>query len=239
MGNALHFPLIEWGVMKKREGPGKRKEVMIDMKLVLIGAPAAGKGTQAARLTKHFGIVHISTGDILREEVAKGTKLGREVKAIINASGLVSDELIIAIVKDRILEEDCVNGFILDGFPRTAIQAERLEGMIDLDKVVYINAPDEVMLERLTARQGCPQCGATYNKLFLPPKVENTCDICNTGLTQRKDDTEEVGLKRIETFHNQSEPLVDFYAKKGILIEIDGTKAINDITKSIIESLEK
>ena len=207
------------------------------MKLVLIGAPAAGKGTQAARLAEHYSIAHISTGDMLREEVAKETELGKEAKAIMNAGGLVSDEIIIAMVKERIKKDDCKNGFILDGFPRTVVQAEKLDEMVTLDKVVYINAPDEVMLERLTARQTCPKCGATYNKLFLPPKTAGICDKCGAELTQRKDDTVEAGKARIATFHEQSEPLVEFYTKKGILFEVDGTAAIDDITKAIIEGL--
>ncbi len=208
------------------------------MKLVLIGAPAAGKGTQAARLVKHYGIAHISTGDMLREEVAKGTELGNQAKTIMAEGGLVSDELIIAIVQERIKQDDCKNGFILDGFPRTVVQAEKLEEMVALDKVVYIYAPDEVMLERLTARQTCPKCGATYNKLFLPPKKEGICDTCNEALTQRKDDTVEAGKNRIATFHKQSKPLVGFYGDKGILIEVDGTMPIDDITKAIIAGLD-
>lgn len=208
------------------------------MKLVLIGAPAAGKGTQAARLVKHYGIAHISTGDMLREEVAKGTELGKEAKSIMASGGLVSDELIIAIVKERIQKDDCKNGFILDGFPRTVVQAEKLDEMVKVDKVVYINAPDDVMLERLTARQTCPKCGATYNKLFLPSKVEGICDHCATELTQRKDDTVEAGRNRIKTFHEQSEPLVGFYTEKGILIEVDGTMPIDDITDAIVKGLD-
>ncbi len=208
------------------------------MKLVLIGAPAAGKGTQAARLVEHYGIAHISTGDMLREEVAKGTELGMQAKSIMASGGLVSDELIIAIVKERIKKDDCKNGFILDGFPRTVVQAEKLDEMVSLDKVVYINAPDSVMLERLTARQTCPKCGATYNKLFLPPKTAGVCDKCGEALTQRKDDTEEAGLNRIRTFHEQSEPLVDFYLKKGILFEVDGTAPIDAITEAIIKGLD-
>ena len=208
------------------------------MKLVLVGAPAAGKGTQAARLVKHYNIAHISTGDMLREEVAKASDLGKEVKSIMDAGALVSDELIIAIVRDRIQLDDCKNGFILDGFPRTVVQAEKLDEMITVDKVVYINAPDDVMLERLTARETCPKCGATYNKLFLPSKVAGVCDVCDAALTQRKDDTVEAGKARIATFHNQSKPLVGFYGDKGILIEVDGTQDIDEITKNIIEGLD-
>ncbi|MDD4843460.1 MAG: adenylate kinase [Anaerotignum sp.] len=209
------------------------------MKLVLIGAPAAGKGTQAARLVKHYGIAHISTGDMLREEVAKGTDLGNQAKSIMASGGLVSDELIIAIVKERIQKDDCKSGFILDGFPRTVVQAQKLDEMVALDKVVYINAPDEVMLARLTARETCPKCGATYNKLFLPAKVSGVCDVCGEALTQRKDDTTQAGLARIKTFHEQSEPLVAFYTKKGILIEVDGIRPIDEITKAIVEGLER
>ena len=194
------------------------------MKLVLIGAPAAGKGTQAARLVEHYGIAHISTGDMLREEVAKGTELGNQAKSIMAAGGLVSDELIIAIVQERIKKDDCAKGFILDGFPRTVVQAEKLEDMVKLDHVVYISAP---------------KCGATYNKLFLPAKVAGVCDKCGEALTQRKDDTVEAGKARIATFHEQSEPLVDFYKKKGILFEVDGTQAIDEITKAIIAGLDK
>ena len=208
------------------------------MNLVLIGAPAAGKGTQAARLVKHYNIAHISTGDMLREEVAQGSELGKEVKSIMDAGALVSDELIISIVKERIKKDDCKNGFILDGFPRTVVQAEKLDEMVTLDDVVYISAPDEVMLERLTARQSCPKCGATYNKLFLAPKVAGKCDVCATELTQRKDDTVEAGRTRIETFHKQSMPLVGYYGNKGILIEVDGTQEIDDITVQIVKGLE-
>ena len=209
------------------------------MKLVLIGAPAAGKGTQAARLVEHYGIAHISTVDMLREEVAKGTELGNQAKSIMAAGGLVSDELIIEIVQESIKKDDCAKGFILDGFPRTVVQAEKLEEMVKLDHVVYISAPDEVMLERLTARESCPKCGAIYNKLSLPAKVAGICDKCGTALTQRKDDTPEAGKKRIQTFHDQSEPLVEFYSKEGILFEVDGTQAIDDITKAIVAGLDK
>lgn len=222
-----HFP---------RSGAHSRKEGKT-MKLVLIGAPAAGKGTQAARLVEHYSIAHISTGDMLREEVAKETPLGMEAKTIMASGGLVSDEIIIAMVKERIKKDDCKNGFILDGFPRTVVQAEKLDEMVTLDKVVYINAPDDVMLERLTARVTCPKCGATYNKLFLPPKVAGICDKCGAELTQRKDDTLEAGKARLVTFHEQSEPLVEFYSKKGILFEVDGTAGIDNITKAIIEGL--
>ena len=208
------------------------------MKLVLFGAPAAGKGTQARKLIAYYGLAYISTGDMLREEVAKGTELGLQAKEIMAAGGLVPDELIIAIVKDRIAQDDCKNGFILDGFPRTVVQAEKLENMIGkLDKAVYIVVDDDVLLERLTARETCPACGASFNKLFAPSKVKGVCDECGGPLTQRKDDTVEAGKARLETFHTQTEPIVDFYKNEGILFEVDGLGDIDAISAKIIKEL--
>ena len=207
------------------------------MKLVLIGAPAAGKGTQAARLVKHYGIAHISTGDMLREEVAKGTELGNQAKSIMAAGGLVSDELIIAIVQERIKKDDCAKGFILDGFPRTVVQAEKLEEMVKLDKVVYINAPDEVMLERLTARQTCPKCGATYNKMFLPSKVEGICDVCGSDLVCREDDQPETVTNRLKVYHEQTQPLIEYYKAKGVLRTVDGTLPMTEVFDAIVKIL--
>ncbi len=208
------------------------------MKLVLIGAPAAGKGTQARKLIDRFQLAYISTGDMLREEVSRGTELGNKAKSIMASGGLVSDELIIAIVKERIKQDDCKNGFILDGFPRTTVQAEKLDEMVKLDKAVYINAPDDVMLERITARETCPKCGASYNKISLPPKKAGICDVCGEGLTQRKDDTLEAGKARLATFHEQSEPLVEYYNKQGILFEVDGMLGVEEVSKAIIAELE-
>ena len=208
------------------------------MKLVLIGAPAAGKGTQAKRLIEHYNIAHISTGDMLREQISKGTELGNKVKSVIASGGLVSDDLILEIVKTRISEDDCKNGYIFDGFPRTVVQAEKLDELIGhIDRAVYINAPDEVLLQRLTARETCPKCGATYNKLSLPSKVAGICDACGEKLTQRKDDTVEAGEARLRTFHEQSEPLVDYYKKQNLLFEVNGLSDIDEITKIIIAEL--
>ena len=182
------------------------------MKLVLIGAPAAGKGTQARKIIEKFKLAYISTGDMLREQIEKGTELGNQVKSIMASGGLVSDDLIIAIVEDRIKADDCKNGFILDGFPRTVVQAKKLDELIgSIDKAVYINASDDVLLERLTARETCPKCGATFNKISLPPKTPGICDVCGEKLTQRKDDTIEAGKARLKTYHEQSEPLVEYY----------------------------
>ncbi len=208
------------------------------MKLVLIGAPAAGKGTQARKLIDRFQLAYISTGDMLREEVSRGTDLGNQAKSIMASGGLVPDELIISIVNERIKQDDCKNGFILDGFPRTTVQAEKLDEMVKLDKAVYINAPDDVMLERITARETCPKCGASYNKISLPSKKAGICDVCGEGLTQRKDDTLEAGKARLATFHEQSEPLVEYYNKQGILFEVDGMLGVEEISKAIIAELE-
>ncbi len=208
------------------------------MRLVLIGAPAAGKGTQARKLIDRFKLAYISTGDMLREEVSRGTELGNKAKSIMASGGLVPDELIIAIVNERIKQDDCKNGFILDGFPRTTVQAEKLDDMVKLDKAIYINAPDDVMLERITARETCPKCGASYNKISLPSKKAGICDVCGEALTQRKDDTLEAGKARLATFHEQSEPLVEYYNKQGILFEVDGMLGVEEVSKVIIAELE-
>lgn len=208
------------------------------MKLVLLGAPAAGKGTQARKLVNDYKLAYISTGDMLREEVAKGTELGLQAKEVMAAGGLVSDELIISIVKERIAQDDCKNGFILDGFPRTVVQAEKLENMIGkLDKAVYIKVDDAELLDRLTARETCPACGATFNRLFAPSKVKGICDDCGAALTQRKDDTLEAGKARLEAFHTQTEPIVDFYKKDGILFEVDGIGGIDVVYEKIVKEL--
>ncbi len=208
------------------------------MKLVLIGAPAAGKGTQARKIIAKYQLAYISTGDMLREEVAKGTPLGLQAKDIMASGGLVSDELIIAIVKERIKADDCKNGFILDGFPRTVVQAQKLDELIgNIDKAVYINVPDEVMLERITGRLTCPKCGASYHKVSIPPKQAGICDVCGTELTQRKDDTLEAGKARLATFHQQSEPLVDYYKKQGYLFEVNGNKDADSIFADIAKEL--
>jgi len=206
--------------------------------LVLIGAPAAGKGTQARKLIGKYNLAYISTGDMLREEVARGSELGLKVKSIMASGSLVSDDLIIAIVKERIKADDCKNGFILDGFPRTVVQAEKLDELIGhVDHTIYIKCPDEVLLERITARETCPKCGASYNKISIPSKVAGICDVCGEKLVQRKDDTVEAGKARLLTFHQQSEPLVAFYKAQDRLFEVDGVMAPDEITKAIFEKL--
>lgn len=210
------------------------------MKLVLIGAPAAGKGTQARKIIEKFKLAYISTGDMLREQIEKGTELGNQVKSIMASGGLVSDDLIISIVEERIKADDCKNGFILDGFPRTVVQAKKLDELIgSIDKAVYINASDDVLLERLTARETCPKCGATFNKISLPPKTPGICDVCGEKLTQRKDDTIEAGKARLKTYHEQSEPLVEYYEKQNLVFEVDGLQEIELVTEKIINELGK
>ncbi|MFI3174637.1 MAG: adenylate kinase [Bacillota bacterium] len=209
------------------------------IRLALMGAPASGKGTQASRLVKEYHIPHISTGDILRKEIADDTEIGREVKDILSAGQLASDELMIEIIQHRLALPDCEDGFILDGFPRTIVQADKLAKMVELDCVVYISTPDDLILSRITARQTCSKCAATFNKLFLPPKVEGVCDKCGGALTQRKDDTKEAGLARLKTFHKQIDPLLDYYKERDMLFEIDGTMEVAELKASIMELLKK
>lgn len=208
------------------------------IRLALMGAPASGKGTQAHRIVEKYGIPHISTGDILRAEIAKESEVGNEVKAVIASGALVSDDLMIKIIKSRLSEPDCNKGFILDGFPRTIVQADKLAQLVELDKVIYINTPDEVILSRITARENCPKCGAIYNKTILPSKEEGLCDHCHVDLVQREDDTREAGIKRLKTFHSQSEPLVNYYIEKGKLTEVDGTFDVEEVEAKINLALE-
>lgn len=208
------------------------------MKLVLIGAPAAGKGTQARRLVNYYKLTYIATGDMLREQISKGTELGRNMKNVISEGRLVPDDLIIEIVKNRIQEDDCKNGFILDGFPRTQVQADRLNELVGtITKAIYINVPDDILLQRISIRESCPKCGASFHKIFNPPKVSGVCNECGTALVQRKDDNFETGKSRLKTFHDTSEPLIDYYRSKNLLLEVNGLEEIDTITNTIIQEL--
>ena len=208
------------------------------MKIILLGAPGAGKGTQAQFIMNKFGIPQISTGDMFRAAIKAGTELGKQAKALMDEGKLVPDELTVALVKDRISQPDCANGFLLDGFPRTVVQAEKLDELIgSIDKAIYINCPDEALLERITARETCPKCGASYNKISVPSKVAGICDVCGEKLTQRKDDTVEAGKARLATFHAQSEPLVEYYKNQGRLFEVDGMIGIDKVTDAIFAEL--
>lgn len=200
------------------------------MKLILLGAPGAGKGTVAKLLTKLDGSVQISTGDILRSAVAAGTELGKKAEAAMKAGDLVSDDLIMGIMKDRLKEDDCKNGYLLDGFPRTIPQAEALKTMLadmgeKLDCVVNIDVPRDVILDRLTTRRTCTECGAIYNVKSNPPKEEGKCDKCGGPVVQRDDETEEAISNRLDVYNEKTAPLAGFYEKEGMLLTVSATSS--------------
>ena len=212
------------------------------MNIMLFGAPGAGKGTQAKFLIEKYGIPQISTGDILRAAIKEGTAMGLEAKRFMDEGKLVPDSTIIGIIKDRLSQEDCKKGFISDGFPRTIAQAEALEVLmkemgITLDKVISLNVPDELIVGRVTGRKVCPACGASFHVEFNPPKVEGKCDLCGADLITRKDDNAETVTKRLGEYHSQTAPLFDFYQERGVLVDIDGTKSVEAITKEIFDIL--
>lgn len=216
---------------------------MIFLRLVLLGPPGAGKGTQASAIISKYSIPHISTGDIFRENIKKGTDLGKQVEAYMNKGLLVPDELVVSIVKDRLTKEDCKEGFLLDGFPRTVNQAEALDEELKnmnlkLDKVINIQVGKDILIERAIGRRICKNCGATFHIKFNPPKEENVCDKCGGELHQRDDDTVETVEKRIEVYHEQTKPLIDYYDKKGLLLNVDGSKPVEEVFNEIIASLE-
>lgn len=213
------------------------------MNIMLFGAPGAGKGTQAKFLIEKYGIPQISTGDILRAAIKAGTPMGMEAKKFMDEGKLVPDSTIIGIIKDRLSEEDCKKGFILDGFPRTIAQAEALEVLmkemgIKLDKVISLNVPDELIVGRVTGRKVCPVCGASFHVKFNPPKVEGKCDYCGADLITRKDDNAETVTKRLAEYHSQTAPLFDFYKTRNLLVDIDGTKEVKAITAEIFAILD-
>jgi adenylate kinase len=200
------------------------------MRLILLGAPGAGKGTVAKMLTDIDGSVQISTGDILRAAVKAGTELGKKAEAAMKAGELVSDDLIMGIMEERLKEDDCQAGFLLDGFPRTIPQAEALKGLlekmgIELQGAINLNVPREVILDRLTTRRTCVDCGAIYNVKSNPPKEEGTCDACGGSVVQRDDETEEAISKRLDVFNEQTAPLVGFYDGEGMLVDIEATSS--------------
>ena len=211
------------------------------MRLILLGAPGAGKGTVAKMLTDIDGSVQISTGDILRAAVKEGTELGKEAQGYMERGELVPDSLIMGIMEERLQQDDCKQGFLLDGFPRTIPQAEELDKLLDrlgitLDGVVNLNVPHEVILDRLTTRRTCEDCGAIYNVKSNPPKVEGVCDKCGGKVVQRADETEEAISKRLDVFNEQTAPLVGYYEKKGMLWDINATSS-DEVVKIIKEKL--
>ncbi len=198
------------------------------MRIILVGAPGSGKGTQAESIKNKYPIAHISTGDILRANVKADTELGKNAKSYMDAGKLVPDEVIIAMVESRLQESDCKEGFLLDGFPRTTPQAEALDMLLDklgiaLDAVVELDVDDDVVVQRLTTRRGCKACGEIYNTVFKPTKVEGVCDKCGGEVIQRDDDKESVIRKRLSVFHEQTAPLIKYYRTKGILMTVDAT----------------
>ena len=209
------------------------------MNLILLGAPGAGKGTQAELLTQQLGIPAISTGNMLREAMANGTELGKKAKQYMDEGALVPDELILGIVADRVAQSDCANGFILDGVPRTLAQAEALEAKgIRIDHVVSIEVDDSAIESRMTGRRVCPKCGASYHLKNNPPAVEGVCDKCGGHLEARSDDRPETVRARLKVYHELTDPVVDFYRGRGVLSEIDGTKSIENATAEILKILE-
>lgn len=212
------------------------------MNLVLLGPPGAGKGTQATRIVKDYDIPHISTGDIFRANIKEGTELGKKAQAYMNKGELVPDSLVIEIALDRLGKEDCKEGFLLDGFPRTVEQAEALDAFLEeqgrkVECVLDIDVPKEVLLKRLTARRVCKSCGATYNVIAMPPKQEGICDECGGELYQRADDTVETVENRIEVYNSQTKPLLDYYEKAGNLVHVDGTQEVEALFGQVKELL--
>jgi len=212
------------------------------MKLILLGPPGAGKGTQAKMLTDRFGIPQISTGDILRAAVKEGTPMGVKAKAFMDAGGLVPDEVVVGIVRERLQMSDCGAGFILDGFPRTVAQADALKESLqqlgkNLDAVISLDVDVEALVERLTGRRTCKACGRGYHIKFDPPRVAGTCDICSGELIQRDDDKEETIRKRLEVYHQQTAPLVAYYRTDSLLTSVDGMLEIDTVQQQILSAL--
>lgn len=209
------------------------------MKLILLGAPGAGKGTQAEKIVDKFGIPAISTGNILRAAVKDGTEMGIKAKSFMDAGQLVPDEVVIGIIKDRLKENDCENGFILDGFPRTIPQAQALEDAgIEIDKVVDIEVPDEKITKRMSGRRVCAKCANSYHLEYKKPQAEGVCDACGGELIQRKDDAPETVLARLAEYHEMTEPLKDFYQNLGKLVIVEGQEEVADTTALVFKALE-
>ena len=209
------------------------------MKLILLGAPGAGKGTQAEKICEHYGIPTISTGNILRAALKSGSEIGLKAKSYMESGALVPDEVLIEIIKGRLAEDDCKDGFILDGFPRTIPQAEALDSMgVAVDKCLNLEVADDAIVARMSGRRVCESCGASYHILFKKPVKEGVCDSCGGTLVQRKDDEESTVLARLVNYHNQTEPLKDYYEKQGKLISVEGKDSIADTTAAVFAALE-
>ncbi|MBQ8783429.1 MAG: adenylate kinase [Clostridia bacterium] len=209
------------------------------MNLILLGAPGAGKGTQAEVICDKLSIPAISTGNIIREALAKGTEMGVKAKSYIDAGQLVPDEVVIGIIKERLAKDDCQKGFILDGFPRTIPQAEALDAMgIVIDKVIDIEVPDEKIIKRMSGRRVCSKCGASYHLEYKKPAKDGVCNVCEGELIQRKDDHPDTVLDRLNVYHEQTEPLKDYYSKAGLLKVVEGQEEVADTTVLTLKALE-
>lgn len=207
--------------------------------IILLGAPGAGKGTQAEVICAELSIPTISTGNMLRAAVKAGTEYGLKAKAAMDAGALVSDDIVIGILKDRIAEPDAQNGFILDGFPRTVPQAEALDKLgVNIDKVIEIDVPDETIKQRLSGRRVCLDCGATYHVDYKPSKVEGVCDVCGKPIVIRKDDEPETVLSRLKTYHEVTAPLKDYYGKQGKLVSVKGRESVQETTAAVLEAVK-
>lgn len=212
------------------------------LRTILLGPPGAGKGTQAAKIIEKYNIPHISTGDIFRENIKKGTELGKKAQEYMNRGELVPDDLVIEIATTRLLEDDCKDGFLLDGFPRTVYQAEKLDEFLaahdsKIDKVIDIAVGKDELMERLTGRRVCKSCGASYHIVNIPPKKEGVCDICGGELIQRTDDNAETVANRIEVYEAQTMPLIEYYEKAGNIAHIDGATGLDNVFVDIVKAL--
>ncbi len=212
------------------------------LNLVLLGPPGSGKGTQAKVLSEKYQIPHVSTGDMLREEVRRETSLGKRAKEIMDRGELLPDEVMAAMILKRLDQEDCARGVILDGYPRTVEQAQVLDGILaelgrTLERVILVDVPDEEIVRRLGGRRSCPQCGRVYHVVHNPPKDGKTCDECGVPLVQRDDDREEVIRERLRQYHDKTAPLIEFYSNRGLLVAVDGSRSMEAVTASIMEAI--
>ena len=212
------------------------------MKIIMLGAPGAGKGTQAKMIAEKYGIPHVSTGDIFRANIKNGTELGMEAKKYMDQGQLVPDELTVKILLDRVAQDDCKNGYVLDGFPRTIPQAEVLDKALTelgdaIDFAIDVNVPDENIVKRMSGRRACLSCGTTYHIEHIPPKKEGICDKCGQELVLRDDDKPETVLNRLKVYHDQTQPLIEYYKKAGVLAEVDGTLDMEEVFQAIVRIL--
>ncbi|WP_313134932.1 adenylate kinase [Anaerocolumna sp.] len=213
------------------------------MKIIMLGAPGAGKGTQAKKIAAKYVIPHISTGDIFRANIKNGTELGNKAKTYMDQGLLVPDELVVDLVVDRVEQEDCKNGYVLDGFPRTIPQAEALDSALmnmnqKIDYAINIEVPDQNIVDRMSGRRACLSCGATYHIINIPTKLEGICDVCGGNTVLRDDDKPETVIKRLRVYHEQTQPLIEYYTNKGVLVEVDGTMEMTDVFSAIDKILK-